>query len=256
MWAPFKVLVIELIDLRLLDPFFVKQEFAPSDKDATVKQQQQAYNIIAPHFRLLQFLSSHFNATRLGNPDVEKVYHRMMHVTLDSMRYLPVHPLAREAHFHVVLLGLKVLRHCTSLREMFKWRLKDRILTAGLAWFARSPKYVCKSITSVDRTNVTRWSFGGNRLQIKAETHVLADVQSLLQAVTHVGNKAEGPLKSLQGKQELLSLLVASEQTRLMVWLFPLDYERKHHFTSGQHSRTLTEVSQTFYCLLHYGVDA
>ncbi|KAF2499808.1 phosphatidylinositol 4-kinase-like protein STT4 [Lophium mytilinum] len=211
--------------LRLLDPFYVKQEFAPSDKDATVKRQQQAYNIIAPHFRLLQFLSSHFNATRLGNPDIEKVYHRMMHVTLDSMKASPVHPLAREAHFHVILLGLRVLRHCTSLRENFKWRLKDRILTAGLAWFTKAPK----------------WSFGGNRLQIKAETHVLADVQNLMQAVSHIGNKAEGPLKSLQGKQELLSLLVASEQTRLMVWLFPLDYEKKHHFTSGQHSKTLTE---------------
>ncbi|KAF2810160.1 phosphatidylinositol 4-kinase-like protein STT4 [Mytilinidion resinicola] len=211
--------------LRLLDPFYVKQEFAPSDKDATVKRQQQAYNIIAPHFRLLQFLSSHFNATRLGNPDIEKVYHRMLHVTLDSIKASPVHPLAREAHFHIVLLGLRVLRHCTSLRENFKWRLKDRILTAGLAWFAKSPK----------------WSFGGNRLQIKAETHVLADVQNLLQAISHIGSKAEGPLKSLQGKQELLSLLVASEQTRLMVWLFPLDYEKKHHFTSGQHSKTLTE---------------
>lgn len=211
--------------LHHLDPFYIKQEFAPSDKLATMKRQQQAYNTIAPHFRLLQFLSSHFNATRLSNPNVEKVYHRLMHITLDAMGLCIGHPLAREAHFHVVLLGLKILRHCTSLRDLIKWRLKDRILSAALAWFAVSPK----------------WSFGGNRLQIKAETHVLSDIQAYLPMVMNIGTRTEGSLKSLQGKQDLLSLLLANEQTRLMVWLFPLDYEKKHHFISGQHSKTLTE---------------
>lgn len=211
--------------LRLLDPFYVKQEFAPSDKGATIKRQQQAYNIIAPHFRLLQFLSSHFNATRLSDPDIEKVYLRLMHITLDSMGTCAGHPLAREAYFHIILLGLRILCHFTSLRNAVKWRLKDRILSAGLAWFATAPK----------------WSFGGNRLQIKAETHVLSDVQAYLQTVTNIGSRAEGALKSLQGKQELFSLFLASEQTRLMVWLFPLDYQKKHHFTSGQHNITLTE---------------
>lgn len=123
-----------------LDPFYVKQEFAPSDKLATMTRQQQAYNAIAPHFRLLQFLSSHFNATRLSNPNVEKVYHRLMHITLDAMGLSTGHPLAREAHFHVILLGLKILHHCTSLRDLVKWRLKDRILSAGLAWFVVSPR--------------------------------------------------------------------------------------------------------------------
>jgi phosphatidylinositol 4-kinase len=87
-----------------------------------------------------------------------------------------------------------------------------------------------------------RWSFGGNRLQIKAETHLLADLQLALEKVVHVGFSSSGSKKSLNAKQELLSLLVASEQTRLMVWLFPLDYDKKHHFTSSQHSRPPTDV--------------
>jgi phosphatidylinositol 4-kinase A len=91
--------------------------------------------------------------------------------------------------------------------------------------------------------NCARWSFGGNRLQMKAETHVLSDIQSYLQGVTNIGLGSGSALKSLKGKQELLSLLLANEQTRLMVWLFPLTYEKKHHFTSGQHSRTLADVS-------------
>jgi phosphatidylinositol 4-kinase len=92
-------------------------------------------------------------------------------------------------------------------------------------------------------TNHIRWSFGGNRLQIKAETHVLSDVQSYLEVVGKAGNTPEEALKSLKAKQDLLSLLISSEQTRLMVWLFPLDYGKKHHFTSGQHSKTMLDVS-------------
>jgi phosphatidylinositol 4-kinase A len=225
-----------------LDPFYVRQEFAPSDKLATMKRQQQAYNAIAPHFRLLQFLSSHFNATRLSNSNVEKVYHRLMHITLDAMGLCIGHPLAREAHFHVILLGLKSLHHCTSLRDLVKWRLKDRILSAGLAWFVVSPKWVKLLSILINVNDSFRWSFGGNRLQIKAETHVLSDIQVYLRMVTNIGAGTEGSLKSLQGKQDLFSLLLANEQTRLMVWLFPLDYEKKHHFISGQHIRTLTEV--------------
>jgi phosphatidylinositol 4-kinase A len=88
----------------------------------------------------------------------------------------------------------------------------------------------------------SRWSFGGNRLQIKAETHILSDIQSHLQSLTHPERVEGAALKSLKAKQDLLSLLLSNEQTRLMVWLFPLDYEKKHHFTSGQHSKTLADV--------------
>lgn len=99
--------------------------------------------------------------------------------------------------------------------------------------------------TSIEKylSDLSRWSFGGNRLQIKAETHVLSDIQSYLEAVAKTGTTSEGSLKSLKPKQDLLSLLISNEQTRLMVWLFPLDYGKKHHFTSGQHNRTLTDVS-------------
>ncbi|KAF2454789.1 hypothetical protein BDY21DRAFT_351610 [Lineolata rhizophorae] len=209
------------------DPFYIKQEFAPSDKDATWKRQQFAYNLISPHFRLLQFLSSHFNATRLGTPHLQRIYDRLIHVTLDAMAETTNHPLAREVHFHIVLLGLRILRFSTSLDTADRWRLKDKILSAALRWFSFEP----------------RWSFGGNRLQIKAETHLLADIQQALQDVDLIGSKAEGSLKSLRGKQDLLLILLTSEQTRLMVWLFPLDYDKRHHFASGQNYKQPAEAA-------------
>ena len=70
------------------------------------------------------------------------MYNRLIHITLDGMGAGCPQPLAREAYFHVILLGLRVLRHCTTLPDTIAWRLKDRILTAGLAWFAKAPEYV------------------------------------------------------------------------------------------------------------------
>lgn len=95
--------------------------------------------------------------------------------------------------------------------------------------------------------NMDRWSFGGNRLQIKAETHVLADVQTQLEAVGKAVSGAEISPK-LKAKQDLLSLLIANEQMRLTVWLFPLD-NKKHRFSSGSQSNTLSDVSTVYFCI-------
>jgi phosphatidylinositol 4-kinase len=149
-----------------------------------------------------------------------------MHITLDAMSAGCSQPLARESYFHIVLLGLRIARHCTTLSATIRWRLTDRILTAALAWFAKAPQ----------------WSFGGNRLQIKAETHVLADVQAQLDIIGKVTTGADVGAK-LKAKQDLLSLLLSNEQTRLMVWLFPLDYGKKHHFTAGRHNNTLPDTA-------------
>lgn len=124
------------------DPFYVKLEFAPSDKDLITRRQQVAYSLLSPHFRLIQFLSSNFNATRLCSPNIERIYIRLLHITLGAMAAGKTsnHPLGREVHFHIILLGLKVLRYSTSLTEKVKWRLRDRVFAAALAWFARPPR--------------------------------------------------------------------------------------------------------------------
>jgi phosphatidylinositol 4-kinase A len=190
------------------DPFYVKQEFASSDKEALLKQQQLAQNTISPHLRVLQFFESHFNAIRLGSLNTQRTFIRMISKTLDGFSKTSNHPLTREIHFHVVLLALQILRFNTCLGRNALWQLKDQILSAGLHWF-RSP---------------LAWSFGGNRLQIKAELSNLADVLSAMNVTEHVGLTTSKSRKSLQPKQELLRLLIESERTRLSVWLFPLEH--------------------------------
>ncbi|KAF2671218.1 phosphatidylinositol 4-kinase-like protein STT4 [Microthyrium microscopicum] len=220
-----------LFDRRLLqqDPFYTKQEFAPSDRNLISRRQKLAHDLISPHLRLIQFLSSHFNASRLGTPHIQRIYQRIINVTLDALADKKCPALTREAHFHIVLLALRILR-ASPVDAHLLWRSKDRVLSAALSWFASKPQ----------------WSFGGNRLQIKAETHLLGDIHTALEKVAYIGAEGFGSRRSLQSKQELLYMLLANEQTRLIVWLHPLDHERKHHlhhFISNQHSKPPSDTA-------------
>lgn len=208
------------------DPFYIKEEFAPSDKQALLKQLQAAQSILSPHFRVLQFLESHFNAIRLGSSHTQRTFIRTISATLIGLRDTAGHPLAREFHFHVVLLGLNMLRNNTTLTKEPMWRFKDQILSAALSWF-RHP---------------LRWSFGGNRLQVKAEIQVMTDVINSLSAVANIGMAISVARKTLQPKQELLLMLLQSEISRLSVWLYPLSTERKPH---GVLDATLAPLMRT-----------
>ncbi|MCJ1397105.1 phosphatidylinositol-4- kinase [Xylographa trunciseda] len=197
-----------------LDPFYIKEEFAPSDKTVLLKRAQAVHNLIAPHLRILLFLGSHFNANRLGSPHLRRIFQRLIRVTLFGLQTSTGHPLAREFHFQVVLFGLTILRYSDDLGEAAKWRFKDRIISTALAWFSHPP----------------RWSFGGNRIQIKAEVQLMTDVEAALNAVVLIGSVATKTLHSLSIKQELLVRLLENEHTHLQVWLFPTDYEKRRIF--------------------------
>lgn len=160
--------------------------------------------------RLLQFLGSHFNASRLGSPHTEKVFIRLLTITLEGLKHSTGHPLSREIRLQIVLFGLRVLRHSTAIDLSLYNRIKDQILSAALSWFAFPPQ----------------WSFGGNRLQLKAETSLLGDVSAALGNVTLTPQKPTPWSRSQEAKEALLRALIESEQIRLAVWLSPLNEPR------------------------------
>ena len=209
-----------------LDPFYVKEEFAPTNWDAISRRQQVINNLIAPHVRLTHVLASHFSASRLISPCVEHVYGRLMHVTMSAMKHTVSQPLAREVHFQIILLALRVLRYSTHMNAAARWRLKDAILSAGLAWFAMPPK----------------WSYGSNRLQVKAELKVINDVSSRLTELGPIGAKATLALSSLRPKQDLLQLLLAHEMGRLWVWISPLGNENRSLVPLGTHGSNVSDT--------------
>lgn len=178
--------------------------------------------------RLLQFLGSHFNATRLGSPHTEKVFIRLLNVTLDGLKHSTGHPLARELRFQIILFALQVLKHSIALSSDERCILKDRILSAALTWFSFSP----------------HWTFGGNRLQLKAERRLLLDVAAALRNAQIQSQKNAALAKTTQDKEDLLQALLESEQTRLMTWLYPLEEPRAQSPSIG--TKAQTEVSQFF----------
>lgn len=210
------------------DPFFVKMEFAPSDGASMAKYGQHVHNLLAPHTRLLQFLKSHFNATRQGSIDIQRGFLRMLDVTLDAVKMLAsTHPMARELWFQTVLFGLRVLRNSSTISPVAQWRLKDKILSAALGWFASSLK----------------WSFGSNNLQLKTEIQLLADVAAALKAATYIGlHQVGNSLKSLVAKEQLLVLLLENEQARLSVWVYPLHEPPKTNWTATQTGKGMIEA--------------
>ncbi|KAK6070060.1 phosphatidylinositol 3 [Seiridium cupressi] len=188
------------------DPFFVKEEFAPSNNEALAKRRQVVHNILAPHTRLVQFFSSHFNSTRLGSPDTQRIFLRTLDLTLDAMKKSISHPMARELRLRILLFSLRVLRVTNGVGTLMQWRLKDKILSAGLSWFRFVPK----------------WSFGSNILQIKTEVRLISDVMAALKGVVYIAAHPVGSYKGLQQKEQLFQILLESEQARLNVWVHPL----------------------------------
>lgn len=212
------------------DPFFLKEEFAPSDLEALGKRKQVVHNLLSPHSRLLQFLGSHFNATRLGSPDTQTVFVRLLDVTLEEMNKATPHPMARELRLQIVLFGLKVLRTSTTIGPVSQWRLKDKLLSAALSWFRSAPK----------------WSFGSNILQLKTEIRLITDVIAALKAVGFIGAHSVGTFRSLQAlqsKEQLLLSLLENEQSRLTVWVYPLSEPPQRPATLVHSSKGSLEVS-------------
>ncbi len=208
------------------DPFYLKEEFAPSDKEFLQKQIQLAQNTISPHLRVLQFFQSHFNAIRLGSANTQRTFIRMMDRTLRGFMQITGHPLLREMQFHVVLFALRLLRFGTCFSNLSLWRLKDQAISVGLRWFAQPPL----------------WSFGGNRLQMKAEIQLMQDVVELLRSVGSIGNSTSANRKDASEKQVLLMTLLENEIYRLSVWLQPM-FDGHHSFHSGQGPTSLARTA-------------
>ncbi|KAK5022742.1 phosphatidylinositol-4- kinase [Exophiala sideris] len=188
-----------------VDPFYVKEEFAPTDKVAIQRQASTVHNTISPHFRLLQFFQSHFNSIRLGSINTQRTFIRMLDRTLHGFLQINNHPLLREMQFSLVHFALRVLTFSTCISKLYQWKLKDLILSVGLHWFASPPA----------------WSFGGNRVQLKAEIQLMQDVLVMLQASRQPILPSSATRKDPDQKHDLLEALLNNELSRLNVWLSP-----------------------------------
>ena len=152
----------------------------------------------------------------------------MLDLTLEAQINAISHPMARELRLRILLFGLKVLKSSSTTGVLAQWRLKDKILSAGLSWFNYAPS----------------WSFGSNILQIKTELRLIIDVLAGIKSISYIAAHSVGSVKALQQKEQLLQILLESEQARLTVWVYPTD-EGKHHQSHimSKEGKAQTEVS-------------
>ncbi|KAI5302584.1 phosphatidylinositol-4- kinase, partial [Ascosphaera pollenicola] len=183
-------------DFKHVDPFFLKNEFAPSNKEDLFRQQHKAQSMINPHSRVLQFLTSQYNATRLSSPHIEASFVRIVTHTMVSLREIGGHPLCRELYFSALLFSLDIIKDCRSISKPLVWRLKDLTLSAALTWFKHPPW----------------WSYGGNRIQLTKEGSLLRAVDEHLNDMTWNGVTGSSATQSLSAKRNLLRMLVAHER--------------------------------------------
>lgn len=80
-------------------------------------------------------------------------------------------------------------------------------------------------------------------MQVKAEDQILDDVSRYLRRLSGVPSHTRDNFKALQLKYDLLQLLIEHERSRLRVWLYPLEGDRKHFQISG--NRNSAEVRQS-----------
>jgi phosphatidylinositol 4-kinase len=81
---------------------------------------------------------------------------------------------------------------------------------------------------------------------MKAEDKILSDVELALESVAQIGAGNVGSRKSLKPKHDLARILLASERSRLKVWLFPLEQEKRHYISSGSGHAPNPDVCYTF----------
>ncbi|KAF2156780.1 phosphatidylinositol 3 [Myriangium duriaei CBS 260.36] len=209
------------------DPFYGKHEFAPSERDAIKKRQQYTSDIISPFVRMYQFITSHFYATRFATPFISRIYLRTIRIAFNTYAGQPDRvPIGREMHFKSVLSGFRVAAAMSKALEDANWMLSDLVLSSTFRWFAQPP----------------RWSFGGNKLQLKADLKIMSEVATTLNSLMPKCAPATSTRRGLRSRVELAAALVQDEIHRLLVWLSPLDGGSSHPL-HGHHDKKISESS-------------
>ncbi|GEM09474.1 phosphatidylinositol 4-kinase [Rhodotorula toruloides] len=205
-------------------PLNQETQFTPTDKEALNRDYLLANRLFSPMLAMLDFLQSRYQAYRYRNADLVYATLRLLLRTLQAHERWSRHPLSRELRLTLLSFGFTLVGG-SRLESIAEYNLRAKLYDAAFAWFEVRPT----------------WSFGNNRIQIKAD---LQAIDNLLQAVQAdsptydvVSSSFEDgrPTAVLPGRalvssakedqrlrQQLLKALLSDEAERLRLWLNPL----------------------------------
>ncbi|GAA6062176.1 hypothetical protein JCM10212_005131 [Sporobolomyces blumeae] len=216
--------------LDLDNPLNQETQFTPTDKTALTKEYVLASRVFAPMLGMLDFLSSRFQAFRYRNKDLVLACMRLVDRCLDSASTWSRHSLSRELRFRFLAFGFCILQG-SEMENSAEFSLRNKLYSAAFDWFSVRPT----------------WSFGTNRIQLKADLQSLeelaliveSDQQSFISVVS--SSTAIDPATALLPgrtsvarakaehalRKELLKLLLDDEADRLRLWINPTQDEKR-----------------------------
>ncbi|KAI0273304.1 atypical/PIKK/PI4K protein kinase [Gloeopeniophorella convolvens] len=225
--------------LNYNDPFFHPVDYAPTDKEVIDRATNHARRLLSPHTLILQMLFSRLQAAKYRKPGLMLLIQRLVLRSARAYRNLSTHPLAREARFSFLIFGFEALGS-SRLDSYCEYALRDSLYTAAFAWFAVRPQ----------------WSHGSNRLQMDADSKLLKEFLSCLQAdtarlaheISSLGQARASMMNStyvqrLKSHSVPLKLLVENELYRLSVWANLINDPKRGADHPGNLERTMTEDS-------------
>lgn len=228
-------------------PFLRKTEMGAFNREEVTAELELARKLFTPHLTLVHLMSSRFQALRYRDPTMVLALVRLIQRSGAATHLISTHPLAREARFSLVIFGFQLIQ-ASRLEGLVEHQVRDALYRIAFAWFAASPQ----------------WSFGSNRLQLRAEMKLMADFLTILKADSvrgqyHLtsfpptlsairlpgGSTIAESVQLFKEKSVLLQLLVENEYARFSVWSNPLSDSNRGTDFVGDVTKSMTEARWT-----------
>lgn len=231
--------------LNAKHPLLEKTEMSAFNRAEVERENALATRLFSPHLTLIHLISSRYQAFRYRDPTMVLALVRLIQRSGAATDMISTHPLAREARFSLIVFGFRLIQG-SRLDGLVEFQLRSALYRMAFAWFAGRPQ----------------WSFGSNRLQVRAEMQLLGELLEVLRAdqlrasfvitsfppaiasVRLPGQlSVSEAIRSFSDRRTLLQLLVESELSRFAVWANPLSDASRGADFSGEVSKTMTEAS-------------
>lgn len=185
------------------NPFSRVMEYAPTDKEAIVKEGRAAKKLLEPHLNVLRFLSGRLSAAQSTSTESHKILLRILRITMTAMSTGAVsnHIFCRELRLRVLVMGMKLKAMLPYLgMHSADNRLSVVLYDAALSMFASSP----------------RWAFGSDVGQLRGDRELIIHFLNAMR-------EDPVPISSLlSSKTHLLAVLLEVEIQRINLWLDPM----------------------------------
>lgn len=217
-------------ELTHKSPLLRRTDMSKYNRGEVVQQQRRAEELLVGHDAVLRLVSGRLASAQASSAPIVLSCLRLVQVLVDTRDRLSTHVLSRALRIELALFALRVL-NASHTDALVEYRLRLGVMRIGLDWFA-------------DRAD---WTFGGSIKRARHEIALLRELQGALRMATlrahalttsftighpsavvrssqlvAAGVSLGHAVGQVSDALQLLGTFVASEISRLGVWLHPV----------------------------------